>query len=177
VAVNLSVRQFRQGGLQASVERALSESKLPPELLELEITESIAMQNFELTVPVLTQLSDMGVTITIDDFGTGYSSLSYLKQLPIHRLKIDKSFTDGIGIGDEKRDVAIVKAIIGMAHSLDLRVTAEGVETAAQLEVLRELECDEFQGYLCSPAVAEEDLPAMVIRNPRERWRSVVVAA
>ncbi|MEO6324224.1 MAG: EAL domain-containing protein, partial [Thermoanaerobaculia bacterium] len=168
VAVNLSVRQFRQGGLLKTVESVLAETGLSPELLELEITESIAMQNFEITVPILRRLSDMGVAITIDDFGTGYSSLSYLKLLPIHRLKIDQSFI--AGIGQAERDVAIVRAIIGMAHSLGLRVIAEGVETREQLSILRALECDEFQGYLLSRAVPDEDLESLVEQNGSSRW-------
>lgn len=154
-SVNLSVRQFRIGELQRTIERALADTGLPPHLLELEITESIAMQNFEQTVPILKNLSDMGISITIDDFGTGYSSFSYLKLLPIDRLKIDQSFINGIG--SETRDAAIVKAIIGMAHSLELRVIAEGVETEVQLAVLRDLECDEFQGFHCSQAVPEKE--------------------
>src|SRR5262249_52912439 len=154
--VNLSVRQFRQPNLRQTVENALAASGLPPGLLELEITESIAMQNFDLTVPLLTEFVGMGISISIDDFGTGYSSLSYLKRLPIHRLKIDQSFV--AGIGREPRDTAIVRAIIGMAHNLGLGVVAEGVETEAQAALLRELNCDEIQGFVFSQALPAEDV-------------------
>jgi len=148
IAVNLSARQFLQPGLLDAVTRALSESRLRPDRLELEITESIAMQNAGLTVRMLSALQDMGVRVSIDDFGTGYSSLSYLKNFRIHALKVDGSFVEGLPA--DANDAAIVAATVAMAHSLNLVVIAEGVESDSQLDFLRAQGCDEFQGYLLS---------------------------
>ena len=148
IAVNLSARQFMQPGLIEAVTRTLFESRLRPERLDLEITESIAMQNAGLTVRMLSALQDMGVRVSIDDFGTGYSSLSYLKNFHIHALKVDGSFVEGLPA--DANDAAIVAATIAMAHSLNLVVVAEGVESDAQLDFLRVQGCDEFQGYLLS---------------------------
>jgi diguanylate cyclase (GGDEF)-like protein/PAS domain S-box-containing protein len=154
VAVNLSIRQFRQTDLRATVEKILRETGLSPRQLDLEITETTAMQNFDLTVPVLRHFATMGIMISIDDFGTGYSSLSRLQLLPVQRLKIDRSFI--AGLGHKTQEAVIVKAIIRMAHSLGLAVVAEGVETEEQLSVLRRLRCDEIQGRVVSDAVPEE---------------------
>ena len=155
VAVNLSVRQFAQKNLVATVGRILQESELEPQHLGLEITESLLMENPVDAIRVLTALSDMGVQISIDDFGTGYSSLSYLKRFPIDKIKIDRSFVRDIASDPE--DAAIVTAIIAMAHSLDCKVVAEGVETEDQLRFLRERGCDEYQGYFFSrPLPADE---------------------
>jgi diguanylate cyclase (GGDEF)-like protein len=161
VAVNLSVRQFQQPGLAATVARVLAETGLEPQRLDLEITETLAMQNIDISVPVLEELVAMGVSVSIDDFGVGYSSLSYLKLLPIRRLKLDRSFI--AGIANESRDAAIVKAVVRMASTLNLGVVAEGVETEAQLAMLGELGCDEMQGFVfrgAVPAEALEDLLA-----------------
>ena len=151
ISVNLSVSQFRQQNLVSIVESALKDAKLPPELLELEITETMSMKNPEDTMAVLRKLKDLGTRIAIDDFGTGYSSLSYLKKFPIDTLKIDRSFI--IDIPDNSRDAEIVKAIITMAHSLDLSVIAEGVEMEPQAQYLLENGCECMQGYLFSPPV------------------------
>lgn len=159
VAVNLSVVQFRQSAFYESICNALRETKLDPALLELEMTESIAMEDSERTLYLLGQLKALGVSLSIDDFGTGYSSLSYLKQFKIDKLKIDQSF-----VRDMERyaeDAAIVTAIIGMAKGLGFKTVAEGVENRQQLEFLRNNHCDQIQGYLFSkplPAEAYEQL-------------------
>ncbi|MEW5743942.1 MAG: EAL domain-containing protein [Nitrospirota bacterium] len=148
VTVNLSARQFQQPELADIVDRILRETGLDPRWLELEITESTAMQNLDITVPNLVRLNGMGVKVAIDDFGTGYSSLSYLKKLPIQKLKIDKSFISGLTVDPDYE--AIVNAVIGLAHNLKMRVIAEGVETEAQLSFLHSSNCDEMQGFLFS---------------------------
>ncbi|MEN3354461.1 MAG: diguanylate cyclase [Betaproteobacteria bacterium] len=145
VGVNISGAQFRQKDLLDTVAHALSASNLAPECLELEITETVVMQNPSEAVVILEKLSQMGVQIAIDDFGTGYSSLSYLKRFPIDKLKIDRSFVRDVSSSMD--DAAIVRATIGLAHNLRLRVVAEGVETEDQLQFLRSLGCDEYQGY------------------------------
>ena len=157
VAVNISARQFRDEALIPLVASALSESGLSPKYLELEITESVAMENIELTLKVLQGLREIGVSIAIDDFGTGHSSLSYLKRFPIDALKIDKSFVEDVP--DRFEDVAIVRSVIQLAKGLNLRVVAEGVETAEQLKFLRENGCGEVQGYYFA-------VPSAVITSP-----------
>ncbi|MCJ8169685.1 sensor domain-containing protein [Atopomonas sediminilitoris] len=157
VSVNLSARQFEDHSLGSRVANALAASGLPAKRLELELTESILMHNVEDTLPLIDSFKRLGLTLAIDDFGTGYSSLSYLKQLPIDLLKIDRSFVDGLP--DGQQDTQIARAIIAMAHSLNMQVIAEGVETAEQLQFLQEHGCDEFQGYLLGkPMPAEEFL-------------------
>jgi diguanylate cyclase (GGDEF)-like protein/PAS domain S-box-containing protein len=154
VSVNLSPRQFQQPDLVLVVERILKETGLDGASLELEVTESSVMKNAETAIRTLGELKAMGIKISIDDFGSGYSSLSYLKYLPIDVLKIDQSFVSDM-TGDPK-DAAIVMAIIQLAHSLQLKVIAEGVETDEQLHFLRLLSCDELQGYLfCRPIPVE----------------------
>ena len=146
VAVNISARQFQHPDLMPQVRKALEETGLPPSCLDLEITESHAMQNAEATILTLRELKGLGVRISIDDFGIGYSSLSYLKRLPIDTLKIDRSFVRDISTDPD--DAAIATAVIALAHTLKLRVVAEGVETAEQLAFLRERHCDRMQGFL-----------------------------
>ncbi len=154
VAVNLSPRQFQQPDLLQLIERALKETGLDPASLELEVTESSVMKNAESAINTLRELRDMGIRISIDDFGSGYSSLSYLKHLPIDVLKIDQSFVRDMT--SDPKDAAIAMAIIQLAHSLQLQVKAEGVETEEQLRFLRLLRCDEMQGYLfCKPLAVE----------------------
>ena len=156
IAVNLSARQFAHANLLPDVARVLKQTGLDPTLLEFEITESMVMHDPEHAVKLLIRLKDMGIQLSIDDFGTGYSSLSYLKRFPIDSVKIDRSFiADLPGDGD---DAAITRAIIAMAHSLRLKVIAEGVETEAQLGFLREHRCDEMQGYLFSRPLPEDEL-------------------
>ena len=148
VAVNLSTQQLRHDNLPVVVRGALACYDLLPEELELEITESTAMQNPAATVAILEQLKDMGIVLAVDDFGTGYSSLSYLKHLPIHRLKLDRTFVKDIDTSRE--DAAICSATIVLAHNLGLDLVAEGVETEAQRDYLSHLGCDLFQGFLYS---------------------------
>jgi diguanylate cyclase (GGDEF)-like protein len=158
VAVNLSIRQFRQPEFTALVTGILADTGLPPALLELEITESIMMQDVTATVVTLQELKTIGVNISIDDFGTGYSSLGYLKRLPIDMLKIDQSFVRDIA--SDPNDAAIVTAITALAQSLNLNVIAEGVETGEQLEFLRSRCCHLAQGYFFSKPVSVADFAA-----------------
>jgi diguanylate cyclase (GGDEF)-like protein/PAS domain S-box-containing protein len=166
VAVNLSARQFKHQDIVKVVSHVLEQTGCRPDWLELEITESVIMENPESAAETLHKLSDMGVHLSIDDFGTGYSSLSYLKRFPINSLKIDRSFVRDITTDAD--DAAIAKAVIALAHSLKMRVIAEGVETAEQLAFLREQQCDEMQGYLLSrpvPAAKLEELVATTSSN------------
>ncbi|MGH8724826.1 MAG: putative bifunctional diguanylate cyclase/phosphodiesterase, partial [Burkholderiales bacterium] len=154
IAVNLSARQFNDPQLPRVVARALKETGLPPRLLELEITESTAMQQTDVTLRTLKKLKSLGVTIAIDDFGTGYSSLSYLRRFPVDKVKIDRSFVAEVPA--DRDQGAIVSAIIALAHALQIRVVAEGVETEAQREFLKGCGCDFIQGYLVGrPADAD----------------------
>ncbi|MBC7500505.1 MAG: EAL domain-containing protein [Herminiimonas sp.] len=148
VAVNVSATQFRSGSFLADVERTLEEAGLDAQFLELEVTESLAMENPIQFIEILSELHRLGVAISVDDFGTGYSSLSFIKQFPINFLKIDKSFVDDIT--NDPSDAAICDTIITLAHNLGLLVIAEGVVTVDQAEFLRELGCDILQGYLIS---------------------------
>ena len=155
MAVNLSSIQFQKGDIVETVKSALKESRLSAQRLELEITEGLVMQETERTIDLLNKLKDIGVTMAIDDFGTGYSSLAYLKQLPVEKLKIDRSFVRDIP--DDPNDEAITRAVIVLGQSLQLEVIAEGIETEAQQEFLKSLGCNEGQGYLYShPLPAEE---------------------
>jgi diguanylate cyclase (GGDEF)-like protein/PAS domain S-box-containing protein len=162
VAVNLSARQFQQPDLVLQVRRALDETGLPPSSLDLEVTETHAMQNAEATIMTLRELKRIGVRISIDDFGIGYSSLSYLKRLPIDTLKIDQSFVRDITTDPD--DAAIATAVIALAHTLKLRVVAEGVETQEQLEFLSARHCDRMQGYLFSRPLTAEECGAFLAR-------------
>lgn len=160
VCVNLSARQFKDPQLSAQIRAALEESDLPPRSLELEITESSAMENAEMTTTILDDIQALGVRISIDDFGIGYSSLSYLKRLRIDTLKIDQSFVRDITTDPD--DAAIARAVIAMAHSLKLKVVAEGVETAEQLAYLTAHRCDKIQGfYFSRPVPADECRPLL----------------
>ena len=146
IAVNVSAIQFRRGDLQHSVAAALEESGISPERLELEITEGVLIENVARATQVLNGLKKLGVRIALDDFGTGYSSLSYLQSFPLDRIKIDQSFVASLGRAE--RSLAIVRAVIGLAHGLGLPALAEGVETNDQMEILIEEGCDEMQGFL-----------------------------
>ncbi len=169
ISVNVSARQFRERTLIEQVAQALEDSGLEARFLELELTESMVMEDLEKALQAMRALQAMGVQFSIDDFGTGYSSLSALKRFPIARLKIDRAFVRDIP-GDED-DKTIAKAIISLGHELDLKVIAEGVETEQQLEFLRAHGCDEMQGYLFSRPVPPAELAALV------RRRSGMVAA
>jgi EAL domain-containing protein (putative c-di-GMP-specific phosphodiesterase class I) len=163
--VNLSALQFRQAKLFEMVECVLKETGFEPQLLEFEITESIAMENVDYTLSTLRRLKEIGVRISIDDFGTGYSSLNYLKEFPMDALKIDKSFIRDLT--EDPNDAAIVSAIILLAHSLKLKVIAEGVETQEQLEFLRKHKCDIVQGFFFSRPVPADQFELLVKQNKR----------
>jgi diguanylate cyclase (GGDEF)-like protein len=165
VGVNISARQFVDAGFPRLVAGILEETGLPPGQLELEITETAAMRDVELTARVLSALSEMGVRVAIDDFGTGYSSLNYLKRFAIDKLKIDQSFIRHVTADGD--DAAIVQAIVELAHKLGLRVIAEGVETDAHLNLLRSYGCDEAQGYLISRPLPLPDLENFIARQRR----------
>jgi diguanylate cyclase (GGDEF)-like protein/PAS domain S-box-containing protein len=160
IAVNVSGRQFSEPDFVDMVAAALSDSGLAPELLELELTESLLISNEKQALQKLQILKGMGICLTIDDFGTGYSSLAYLKHFPLDRLKIDKSFINDI-LSDPD-DAAITEAIIAMGHSLKLKVIAEGVETREQLVFLEDRGCDEMQGYYLSKPLSEHDLRTFI---------------
>ncbi len=160
MAVNLSARQFRNRNLVAVVGEILEETRVPAQLLELEVTESAIMTDVERTISTLRAFSEMGVRIAVDDFGTGYSSLAYLAQFPLDVLKIDQSFVRDVVT---RSDVAcVVTAIVSLAHSLDLKVVAEGVESQEQLEFLRSLGCEEIQGYLYSRPLSAGDFEKLL---------------
>ncbi len=160
MAVNLSARQFRQKNLVTIIATMLDKAKLNPNLLKIEITETMMMDRVEETIACLEEFRKLGVSVALDDFGTGYSSLKYLKDFHIDYLKVDKSFVDGIP--GSAGDVVITQTIIAMARSLNICVIAEGVETQEQLRTLRELDCDEAQGYLFSPPLPAESLRSML---------------
>ncbi len=183
VAVNLSARQFAQTDLVAHIARALQESGLPAECLEIELTESLVMKDVERAIRTLRDLKALGISLSVDDFGTGYSSLSYLKRFPIDVLKIDQSFVRDLTIDPD--DAAITRSIISLAHSLRLQVIAEGVESEAQLAFLRRHRCDQMQGYYFSRPVAALDfekilrlpktLPAISSLRSNERQKILLV--
>jgi EAL domain-containing protein (putative c-di-GMP-specific phosphodiesterase class I) len=158
MCVNVSARQFGERALIERIASALEESGLEAAFLELELTESLIMQDLGQAVATMTKLRELGVQLSIDDFGTGYSSLAALKTFPINRLKIDKSFIDDVASSESDR--AVVKAIIALGQNLRLKVIAEGVETVEQVAFLRDNHCDEIQGYHVSrpiPASAVEE--------------------
>jgi len=158
LAVNVSPRQFQRRSLLDTVRRALDESQFDPRHLELEITEGVLMQDLDESAGLLDALRRLGVTVVIDDFGTGYSSLSYLTRFPVDKLKIDRSFVRDLN--SDSADAAVINAIIAMAHSLGIRVIAEGVENQGQQDYLQQRGCDEAQGYHFSGAVSARDFTA-----------------
>jgi len=160
LAVNLSGRQFLHYNLIKSIEDALRSAQYQARTLEFEITESVAMHNAEDSIGIMRQLKSLGSTLALDDFGTGYSSLAYLKRFPIDKLKIDKAFVRDIP--NDANDLAIVSAIIAMAHALGLKVQAEGVETEPQMEFLRDCGCELAQGYLFGRALPGDELEEML---------------
>jgi diguanylate cyclase (GGDEF)-like protein/PAS domain S-box-containing protein len=175
MAVNLSARQFTQPDLVAQVALVLDETGLPPACLELELTESVFMNDVTQAVGLLHDLKALGVTLSIDDFGTGYSSLSYLRSFPIDVLKIDRSFVNDIATDED--DEAIVVSIIALAHNLKLRVVAEGVESREQLEYLRRHDCDQIQGYYFSRPVAPLQFEQMLRENKHLGWAELAPLA
>ncbi len=174
VSVNLSARQFQQRDIAKLVMQVLEETGLDPQYLELELTESTIMRNAEEAVSMLNELHALGIGLAIDDFGTGYSSLSYLKRFPVDRLKIDRSFVSDIG--ESSDDETITSAIIALAHSLNLQVIAEGVETSTQLDFLKERACDEMQGYFFAKPMPHDAIPGMLQRNVENAAENAVAA-
>lgn len=160
VAVNLSAQQFQQRDLVNRIAAVLKETGLAPDYLELEITETAVMQDVEFTRSILQALKRMGVHLSVDDFGTGYSSLGYLKQFPLHTLKIDRTFVGELE--PSSADAAIISAVIALGQGLTLNVVAEGVETQEQLNILKLLHCQEFQGYLFSKPLSVEDITQLL---------------
>ena len=163
VSVNVSALEFGQPDFMQRLTQLLDTYQLPPQLLELELTESILLKGAHEAAERLATVAQLGVALAIDDFGTGYSSLAYLKTLPIHKLKVDQSFVRGLP--DDEGDHAIVSAIIHMGRALGMVVVAEGVETQAQRAVLQQLQCHAYQGFLCSPALAAADFDALLAQN------------
>lgn len=159
VGVNLSARQLRNAAILDTV-RELMSAGMTPELLELEMTESMLMDDSESILALLGELRGMGISLALDDFGTGYSSMGYLLRLPMHRIKIDQSFVQGLPADAES--LAIVRAVVGLAQSFGFSLTAEGVETEPQLRLLRELGCDAMQGYYFSRPVPAEEIPRLI---------------
>jgi EAL domain-containing protein (putative c-di-GMP-specific phosphodiesterase class I) len=160
LAVNLSGRQFLHYNLIKSIEDAVRAVQFPARTLEFEITESVAMHNAEDSIGIMRQLKSLGMGLALDDFGTGYSSLAYLKRFPLTKLKIDKTFVRDIP--NDANDLAIVTAIIAMAHALGLEVQAEGVETVAQMEFLRDCGCEFAQGYLFGRALPADEFEELL---------------
>ena len=160
IAVNVAAAQFRSGNLVETIRSALADAQFEPRLLEVELTESAVMSDPEESIKTLEKLSEMGVLVSVDDFGTGYSSMSYLRRFPIDHLKIDRSFLSEITARSD--DASIVGAIVSLAHNLRLKVIAEGVETTAQLDLLKTLGCDQYQGYQFSPPVPVADFERLM---------------
>ena len=162
VCVNVSARQFRENHIVCAVAQALAESGLEPKYLELELTESLVMQDVDRAIETMKELRALGVRLSIDDFGTGYSSLSALKRFPVERLKIDRSFIQDLP--DDEDDCAVASAIISLGQKLNLKVIAEGVETEEQIAFLRDNHCDELQGFHFSRPVAADAIPALLVQ-------------
>lgn len=165
VAVNLSVKQLRGNSFIEFIKNVLKDSRLDPKWLEFEITESMVMENFEQTENLLKNIRDLGIDISLDDFGTGYSSLNYLRALPINCIKIDKSFVDDM-LTDEKQNF-ISSALINLAHGINLKVIAEGVETLEQFKMLKKYHCDTIQGYFFSKPVPQEEFEQLLKNNKK----------
>ena len=162
IAVNLSPVQFRRNDLVEHIAEILANTSVSPECLELEITEGVVMHNEEKSIQTMKNLKSLGISLSMDDFGVGYSSLSHLTRFPIDRLKIDQSFITDLPQNVEK--AAVVRAIVAMAHSLNLVTVAEGVETAEQERFMRTVGCDQFQGYFLSRPVAAIEIEALITK-------------
>jgi diguanylate cyclase (GGDEF)-like protein len=163
VSVNISGKHLAQDCLTEEVRKALQETEINPYCLKLEVTESVAMENAEHTIVILNKLKDLGVQLSIDDFGTGYSSLSYLHRLPFDTLKIDRSFVNNVSETGENSE--ILQTIIHLAKNLKMRAIAEGIETEAQLQILRSLDCDFAQGYLFSKPLPKEEMEKLLYQR------------
>jgi len=164
IAINLSARQFRQPDLLAMIRDSIARHGLQPGHIVIELTEAAVMTHVDQSAEILEQLHGSGFEVAVDDFGTGYSSLSYLKRLPVSKLKIDRSFI--IDLGQNAKSDSIVRAVIMLAHGLGMSVVAEGVETLAQLSCLREFDCDQYQGYLCSRPQSAAGIAQLLRRTP-----------
>ena len=162
-AINISLRQFRDPGLLAMIEKSMFDYAIEPEHLEVEITESLLMEDVDKAIVTLIEIRRLGISVAIDDFGTGYSSFSYLKTLPINVLKVDRCFIKDIP--QSKEDMKITSAIISMAHSLNLKVVAEGIETDQQRQFLLEQNCDIGQGYLFGKPMQLQELAELLDRE------------
>ena len=156
IAVNVSPLQLRDAGFSAHVLQILDAADVPPSRLQLEITESVLLENSDTTRAVLSELRAAGIRVALDDFGTGYSSINYLRRHAIDKLKIDRSFVRLLGMSEGSS--AIVKARVDLASAMQVRVTAEGVETAEQRDLLIQMGCDELQGFLLSPPLGEDEM-------------------
>lgn len=163
IAVNLSARQFNQPNLRNRVVQILQETNLEPKYLELELTESTIVENPKIAIQIMSDFKNLGIEISIDDFGTGYSSLNYLKQFPFNTLKIDRLFVSNIN--NDAKNAAITTAITQMAHTLNLKVIAEGVETQAELSFLCQHNCDAAQGYLFSRPIPAGEFEKMLVAD------------
>jgi EAL domain-containing protein (putative c-di-GMP-specific phosphodiesterase class I) len=160
MSVNLSGRQFESATLAQDIEKIVRRAGLDPRTLKLEITESVVMKDAEAAIATLQALKAMGFLLAIDDFGTGYSSLAYLKRFPVDTIKIDRSFVNGLG--HDPQDTAIVRSVVALANSLDLSITAEGIETPTQQAHLTRLGCQRGQGYLFSKPVPNVECDEML---------------
>ena len=174
MSVNVSPRQFKEPNFADTVAAVLTETNMDPSLLELEITESLIMEDVARAVAMMNRLRDLGVQLSIDDFGTGYSSLSSLKNFPVSRLKIDRSFVNMLP--GEPDDCVLAKAVIALGHQLNLKVVAEGVETQSQQDFLRASDCDEMQGFHFSRPVSPEEVEKMLTRGAHALPRQVNAA-
>ena len=160
VAINLSARQLAHAGLPETVRAIVAAAGIDPRLLEFELTESMLMADPEAAVAILSNLKAQGMRLSVDDFGTGYSSLAYLKRFPVSRLKVDRAFVRDLGRDEDSAAIAL--SIVNLARGMKLKVVAEGVETEAQLAVLRDMDCDEYQGFLFSRPLEAEAVPALL---------------
>ncbi|MDT8398319.1 MAG: bifunctional diguanylate cyclase/phosphodiesterase [Pseudomonadales bacterium] len=171
IAVNVSARQLVHGELVGTIQKVLEKTGLAPQYLEIEVTETAALADFTIANRTLKEIRALGIGLTLDDFGTGYSSLSYLQQLPINKIKIDKSFVSRIT--SAQSDDSISHTLINLAHDLDLQVVAEGVETSAQLAYLASWGCDEIQGYLLASPLSPEQFMVLLQQHDQSQWRRV----
>jgi EAL domain-containing protein (putative c-di-GMP-specific phosphodiesterase class I) len=174
VSVNVSSRQFESGSFGDLVAAVLEETGLPPRMLELELTESLIVRDVDHALELMAQLKRIGVLLSIDDFGAGYSSLNYLRQFPLDFLKIDRSFVSELITN--KKDAAIVEAIVVLARNLEIAVVAEGVEHHAQADILRARRCDELQGYLFGKPMPAETMEGVFDRNRADAGTEVEAA-
>lgn len=174
IAVNLSAKQFFEKDLLAKMKAIFDETSVPPEMVEIEITESVILENEDNVINTLTKIRNMGVLVSIDDFGTGYSSLNYLRRYPVNSIKIDKCFVQDLA-DENDNSSALVSAIITMSHSMHMAVVAEGVERIEQLNILRKHGCDEIQGFLFSPPVPPKEIETLLLAN-KDKISSIIDA-